>query len=360
MSIAGRGRRGRFSFMSTPSEIDLRIAGLLAERDEPAILDLLRRGVIEPDQVVVIAGAKARLLAIAAAENYSPLALDLVAQGADVNRKCFGRTALMDACEWRNHELIAALLAAGADTEARQKAGEGEADDTPLMMSAERCDLRAVRQLLAAGADAGAVNRCGQSAVHGVLRCYSTGPGRHPDAREIVEQLLRAGAPLVGTELHFAVYRRDVAMATLLLARGSPVNAPFPRNERDGPTKGATPLIAACRLNGVDLAGGSFGFEETDDARLELVRRLLERGADPDQPDAKGMTPLRIVVPRVVDDFQLSLAKILLSAGADPHAAPAGAKARSAAALATELGLSDFIELFGRATGPGSRDAPAG
>ncbi len=97
--------------------------------------------------------------------------------------------------------------------------------------------------------------------------------GRLPDAAQAgdhaaVERLLRAGADVDDraaddtTALHWAAYRNDAELATLLLAAGADPNAAN-RN-------GATPLGMACANAGSGRGTGP-----------DLVMRLLQAGADP-------------------------------------------------------------------------------
>jgi ankyrin repeat protein len=302
--------------MFAPEEIDGRIAAFLATKNEQSILDLLSEGVIKPDQEFKTSGVKNRLLAVAAAENLSRLALYLVAKGVNVNRVTHGCTPLTDACEWGNLALIEALLAANADVNLRRKATSGETDDTPLIISAGQCDLHAVSRLLESGADVNAVNRHDRTALHCVIQCEVNRPGRPPNLQPIVERLLKSEAKILGTELTLAAYRRDTEIAKLLLDNGSPLNVRIPKKSGDGPIKGDTPLLAVCRMNARDLAGGHFGYEISDEARITLVRLFLKHGADPNQPDAKGKSPLQMLVPRDAGRVESRLADLLIAAGA--------------------------------------------
>jgi len=151
--------------------------------------------------------------------------------------------------------------------------------------------------------------------------------------------------------LHFALDRRDVAMTQLLLEHGCPVNEPFPHNEEGGPKKGEPPLTTLIRMNGVDLVGGTLGFEPTEARRWELTRMLLAAGADPNLPGARGWTPLQLALPAVVGHPDLRIAELLVAAGADPDDMPSNARSETPRAVATKRGLSDFLELFKSANG---------
>ena len=257
----------------------MQIEDLIQQRNWPAILARLEAGEIKANQKFPFASRKVGLLPLAAADNATELVLALINHGADVDEKFYGMTALLDACDRRNHPVIDAIVAAGADLNVKSPKTGGEADETALMTSAEHCDAWAVRRLLEGGADATLVTCREQSAIHYALMFYAYKPQPKPEATEIVLALLDAGCPLLGTEIHFATHRRDVAMTRLLLERGSPADVPFPRNETDGPRKGQTPLANVAKTNGVDLIGGDFDFEPTDQRREEITRLLQAAGA---------------------------------------------------------------------------------
>ena len=88
--------------------------------------------------------------------------------------------------------------------------------------------------------------------------------------------------------LHEAIACRDIKLARYLLANGADIQ------ERDD--AGMTPLHVA-----------------VDHETLEFVRLLLDHGADPNAPEP---TPLHIAVPRGMFD----IVKVLLDAGAEANA----------------------------------------
>jgi ankyrin repeat protein len=179
--------------------------------------------------------------------------------------------------------VIEALIAAGANVNVKERRQDGEADYTPLMVAAERADPWAVRRLLAAGADPTAQTYRRETAIHHALMCYFVKPLPKPEATEIVNMLLEAGCPLLGTELHYAAYRRDVAMTKLLLDHGSPANVALTAkgsHEKDGPRKGDTPLKVVELWNSFDFIGGNFDFEPTDARRAAITELLQSAGAE--------------------------------------------------------------------------------
>ncbi|WP_406693518.1 ankyrin repeat domain-containing protein [Singulisphaera sp. Ch08] len=332
--------------MPDKSEIERQIEDLIHAKDWRGILQLLESGSAKPDETFLVSGYKLALLPVAIEKGWTELAVYLIQHGTEINARGKGIAPIIDACEFQNHQVIEALIDAGAKVNVKAPRSAGETDYTPLMAAAERLDQWAVKRLLRAGADPTVMTHRNQSALHHTLMFYAVKPRPNPAATEIVLELLNAGGSLVGTELHFAIYRRDIAMTRLLLERGCPVNVHFPHNEEDGPKKGNTPLTTLARLNGVDLIGGTFEFEPTEERRLELARLLLSAGADPNLPDAKGWTPLRILVHAGADPHYLQIAEILIGAGADPHYVPPNSKIEAPAALAAKQGLEDYLQLF--------------
>lgn len=257
----------------------MQIEDLIQHRNWSAILARLEAGEIAATQKFPCAGRKVGLLPVAAADNATELVLYLITHGAAVDENFHGMNALLDACDRKNHSVIDALVAAGADLNVKSPKVGGDADETALMTSAGHCDAWAVRRLLDAGADAAILTCREQSAIHYALMLYANNPQPKPEATDIVIALLDAGCPLLGTEIHFATHRRDVHMTRLLLERGSPADVTLPRNETDGPRKGQTPLGNVAKTNGIDLIGGDFGYEPTDQRREEITRLLEATGA---------------------------------------------------------------------------------
>jgi ankyrin repeat protein len=295
----------------TPREIDLEISRLIDKEEPASLLAFVREAELPADYVVTYSKTREqfRLLSTAVTRRWTDLAVYLIENGADVNRKEHGVTALMDACLAKDHVTIEALLARGAKLDLKSPRGGGEADDTALMSAAEQQDAWAVKRLLQAGADPTITNYLKQSAIH-----YALMPRPIPGATEIVIALLDAGCPLVGTEIHFPVCRRDVEMTWLLIERGSPVDVSIPYSEYAGPKKGETPLTTAVRTQMSDITDEpAVGLFPTHALRLEITRMLLGAGADPNIPGAKGQKPLTIAIRQKTPDLE----DILIAAGAE-------------------------------------------
>lgn len=205
--------------------------------------------------------------------------------GADLSaRFANGGTPLHVASEWARDSLVVALLMeAGADTEARDDRGR-----TPLFnaVCGSRLAARAVALLLAAGADVNARDNDRGTPLHAACG----------DAA--IEQLIAAGADVnalddVGeTPLHRAADGGGLATVAALLGAGAEVDA---RSE-----DGATPLHRA--------AGGN----ETP----AVVAALVAAGAEVDGRDENGDTPLH----RSWSNPNPAVSQRLLELGADPLA----------------------------------------
>ena len=157
---------------------------------------------------------------------------------------------LLDAVKAGDMGLVKALLAEGADVQARDDNGR-----TALHMAAYRGHSEVVDFLMAEGADVNATSDKGETPLHcsGVLRCHPDvflqhGTGR-PFEQEVkmrqavAQRLLSHGAKVDTvaayhwTPLHLAAYCGNRGVVELLLAQGASVSAVD--------SKGNTPLHVA-------------------------------------------------------------------------------------------------------------------
>jgi ankyrin repeat protein len=161
-----------------------------------------------------------------------------------------GSTALHVAAENGHFQIAELLLDRGADLEAIDVDG-----DTPLMCAAIGGHSEIYKMLLSRGADADILN----INENGVL--------------------------------HYAAMGGSVEIVNLMLDSGQDINAQNAQNQG-----GVTPLMAAVFNN-----------------RQEVVKFLLEKGADIEASDSYGRTPLSMAV----QENKQELVKFLLDKGAD-------------------------------------------
>lgn len=254
-----------------------------------------------------------------------------------------GQTALMWAAAGGHADVARRLLEAGAGVRART-AGRF----TALLFAARAGDLETVRLLLQAGAglDARAIDGStpllvasrSTEALAGIdWRVIPYASGHEETALHLVAR----GADVTAadrfgrTALHAAVETNRPRLAAALLAAGAGVDARFtdrvPALRGDyvsrAPYKGATPFWLAARA-----------------ADLEMMRLLLDAGADPALPNAFGTTPLMVAsglgendARRPPDHQVFAAVSLLVALGADVTArTPAGSTALHGAAAMWE------------------------
>ena len=222
----------------------------------------------------------------------------LIKAGANVNYECNLGTPLTEALEEENFEIARILIKAGADTSSPQY---GEVS-LPLMIAAEKGNLEMVKLLIKVRAD---VNQIHQSTGSFALSSAAAGGHEHvfqylasltnPELRKEAEAILPLGIhkreleenvdPLV-RELSDLVFDKNLEGVKEIIKKGVDVD----RFDENGNT-------ALC------LAG--FGGD------LEIVRVLLEAGADP------NLIPDDETTPPIWSSGSGEIAKLLINAGAD-------------------------------------------
>jgi ankyrin repeat protein len=155
-----------------------------------------------------------------------PAARELIASGVDVNvvDKAVGITALMQAVNFCNQEMVELLLAAGADVNAR-----GESGETALMMLSNETTTETIWTLISAGAK---VNRSDSEGMTPLMS--AVGVNNEPAIHALVE----AGAKINARDhdgktalIRAAEYGR-IECLKALLSEGADVN----RKTKDGET----------------------------------------------------------------------------------------------------------------------------
>lgn len=163
-------------------------------------------------------------LVIAASENDLPTVKNLIAAGVDVNirDKATDATALEEAVEHGNREMVRVLLDAGAEINARSSRAQ-----TPLMKLDDDATEKLVWDLVAAGAKINLRDEDGDTALI-LAACYSK--------PEVLRALLDAGAKVKAknkegeTALMKAAGEGNLESVKLLIEAGANVNA---RNNSD-------------------------------------------------------------------------------------------------------------------------------
>lgn len=273
----------------------------------------------------------------------------LIEHGADVNvaERERGQTALMWAVAQRHADVVRLLIDNGANLHARSRiwyqlentAGNtnpsgnfnmAHGGSTPLLFAARNGDIETARVLLEAGANVQDSDASGASALviathsgHGPLATFLLQRGADPNAAE-------AGY----TALHAAVLRSQVELVAALLEHGADLNA-LVEHGTPGRRFSADFSIRA-QLIGRDAFWLAVKYGE-----VEIVRLLLDRGADPFQVTDNGVTTLQVAMgnsgssldhrrdrignaaPDLEDEERrtLEIARILIDLGVDVNAA---------------------------------------
>ncbi len=280
------------------------------------------------------------------------------AAGADISDNFYGAI--------RNNDMarLTALVRNGGDINARDRHGE-----TPLMYAASAGSVNAMKFLLAHGADVNAENQFGSTALiwsatdldkvrlllaHDANPNLATKRGRTAlliaalsDQSAAIERLLiEKGADVKAvdifktTTLRAAAMGNDTATIRLLIDAGVDVNA--------GDLPGITPLMMAAGWNGnlqaVELLlkkganvnamsapvmglpskNGPSEFGKVTALLMaapfgppDLIRTLLDAGADVNARDVRGMTPLMLAI--ATDRQDRTVIRMLLDHGSDPQ-----------------------------------------
>jgi ankyrin repeat protein len=270
----------------------------------------------------------------------------LMRAGADVNASTReGFTALM----WSTGttEKIKLLIGAGAQVNAAAKSGA-----TALLAAAMRGNLEGVRLLLVSGADPASsmglipnapirvnLTQIAYTSNDSGLRDLLVQQGMHADLKSITA--VPGSSPFSGLFILTGFSMRPstepgVAKAVAAtLALGAEPNIDVRQLARTVP-----PLALAAQ----------FG-----DA--EAVRRLLERGADPNRPGTQGVTPLMIAV--AAEDPNPAVVHLLLDAGARLETRDAlGRTALDWALMQGESSVSAILRERGAASGVWNTPAP--
>ena len=253
---------------------------------------------------------------------------ELLARGADPNAKNdSGVAALIPATD--NLESTRMLVEAGAEVNARTEAG-----DTALIVAAQRAGgARVVEYLLDKGANLKTATNDGATALHRAAECGDV---------DVLKLLVDKGAdvdaqrknPFGGqSPLASAVVFGHGAAVRYLLSKGAKANIGDAGLSR-AVFQGNVEIVKALLEAGVEVKNrgnqafpGFGGFEPilalacfSYNADPQIVRMLLDRGADPTAKSQQGQTPLELARERGYED----VARLLVQAIEKKQAAAKG------------------------------------
>jgi len=212
-----------------------------------------------------------------------------------------GSTALLWATYAVDHELVGALLEAGAAADVQNHYGA-----SPLTEAVRLGDVELVRMLLDAGADADSSNQDGQTALMLAASIGELG---------IAELLIRHGAAVNAVEtfrgqnaLMWAAGENHPAIVELLLRNGADADLSRRAYHDDWPRQMTSEPRAQFRQTG----GLTALLYATRSGCYRCAVAIVEAGADIDQPNPDGITPLL----NAIDARSFDIAMYLLDRGA--------------------------------------------
>lgn len=228
-------------------------------------------------------------------------------------------------------EIVAALLAHGADPDARDTL-RGR---SPLVEAAALGEARIVALLLGAGATIDADEaRPHRDALAAAIE------GGHA---QVAEALLRAGAVATARALELACLRGDPALVAACRRGGA--SAADPQALLAAARGGDVATLRALVAPGADLAttGGEALCEAANAGKHAAVAYLLSVGAPHAFRNSYGWPPLHFAAYQA----DAALCELLLRAGADPRATDSAG--RTAASWAEEAGKAENVAVLARA-----------
>ena len=239
----------------------------------------------------------------AAQKSYIQAAKMLIEEGADINREFGGGTALTQATDEEQTEMVKFLLKAGADTSI-PKYGEVS---PPLMIAAEKGNLEIVKLLIEAGAD---VNQIAMST--GDFALASAAAAGHVDVFNYLAPLTNSKLRKEAEEiLPIGIHTKE------LEEKADPLVKELSDLVFDKNLEGIKEIIKkGADVNGLDEIGNTALCSAAFGGDLEIVRALLEAGADPNlapEPEPnedESNTPLWFA-------NSADITKLLIDAGAD-------------------------------------------
>jgi len=239
-----------------------------------------------------------------------------------------GTTALHWAVEADDIELVQMLLKAGADAKAANRYGV-----TALSLAATNRDAPMVSILLKAGADANAALPGGETVLM---------TAAHAGDAEVLDALIAHGANVNARELSYgetalmwAASENHAQAVRLLIRHGAEVDAKshgFSQAKDRFGLEGVVTILPHGNWTALMYAARQ-GSREAADA-------LIEAGANPNDADPDGTTPLLTAI----DNGHFDTAAMLVEKGANPNQADSAGEA----ALYAAVDMNTLGEVYGR------------
>ncbi len=287
--------------INAANELGATALWLASINGSPGMLQLLLEA--GADANVSLTMGETPLMSAARSGNLESVSL-LLDHGADVNlaEEERGQTALMWAVAQSHADVAQLLLVNGADINMRSKVWyqlENTAGNTnpsgnfkmahggssAIMFAARIGEIETARVLLEAGADVNYTSASGVSALtqaahsgHEELALFFLGQGADPNAME-------AGY----TALHAAVLRSQLRLVEALLDKGAVFDTPV---EHGTPGR----RFSADYSIRSQLIGRDAFWMAAKYGEVEILKILLEKGADPFATDDNGVTTLQVAM----------------------------------------------------------------
>ena len=301
---------------------------LASQRGNVETVKALLKGGANPNLKESNAGQTALMWALA--EKQAVVADELVKGGADVNLGAkTGFTPLMFAAQQNDIDSARILLKGGAKVDTAQP----KSGITALMVASAMAHTQTVELLLENKADPNRVDSIGQTALHKAVRDsdYGINLRGKPAILATVKSLLAHKAnPNARLNPDAAT-----AAAELVYNQGQNDRRRVASTVNEISLKGSTPLVLAAEVN-----------------NLDVVKALVEAGADPKIPTEQGTTSLTMAagggtdIQRMREPEERAMAietvKYLIEKGVDVKAA--GQYGWTAMHMASYQGLTDVIE----------------
>ncbi len=234
--------------------------------------------------ICVVASSGNQAYLCPAPDDVRDLIAALQATGVDLDAPFGGEgTTLLAEASGSSADLVRFLLARGASVNSRGLGGL-----TPLGIAARFGTMEAIAELVRAGADVNASDGSGNTPL-----CRAVERGDEPIIRFLLENGAnmhirnRRGEPLV-------MYAKSVAVLDLLQAAGADFSA-------------------------ADLHGDTALMKVARTGELDMLRALLDCGADVDAVTDLGKTAIHFATESYSSSTRMACLQALLDAGADPN-----------------------------------------